>query len=245
MNKISTKKTDGNFANTVLADAVFRPVLFSTPMVQAILDDLKSLTRRTQGLEKINENPNQFIFERRMAGGQFVFIDKDQRLKQWFLKPKINEGDILWVRETFAKMFDIHEELIGKDREDMGYWYKTDGELSEANFYVEGHKWKPSIFMPKEACRIFLKVTEVRVERLQDISVMDAINEGIQKTWISDDEKSTMWKNYINNGKGSYYHPVKSFSSLWESINGKESWDQNPWVFVYDFERIERPLGFC
>lgn len=239
LSKDAETKPDGY---TLLADAVFRPILFSTPMVQAILNFTKTLTRRTQGLEEINENPDQFIFERRMAGGQFVFIDKEQRLKQWFIKPKFNEGDIMWVRETFAKMFEIHEELVGKDREDMGYWYKTDGELSEASFYIEGYKWKPSIFMPKEACRLFLKVTNVRVERLQNISVDDAIKEGLYKEW---DDTNYWYQNYSIKLPKMFKSPLKSFQSLWQSINGKDSWNKNHWVWVYEFEQIDRPSGFC
>jgi hypothetical protein len=213
-------------AKQLLADAVFRPILFSTPMVQAILKGRKTQTRRI-----IKPEPLKQLFDVNMG----YWSEEPADLKQPYIKSKYKVGDIMWVRETFTIKKPIDAE---QDWESFGY--KSDGyEL------MPDEKWKPSIFMTKDACHIFLKVTNVRVERLQEISVMDAINEGIQKTWISDDEKSTMWKNYINNGKGSYHHPVKSFSSLWESINGKESWDRNPWVWVYDFERIERPLGFC
>jgi hypothetical protein len=104
-------------------------------------------------------------------------------------------------------------------------------------------KWKPSIFMPKKKCRIFLEITDVRVERLQDISEEDAIAEGIKKTWINDDIKQCRFKNYINDGKGSK-SPIDSFNSLWVSINGKDSWKANPWVWVYEFKVVEKPKDF-
>ena len=86
-----------------------------------------------------------------------------------------------------------------------------------------GYKWKPSIFMPREACRIFLKVTNVRVERLQDISDHDVIAEGIVME------------------KTPFIEPCNAFASLWESINGIGSWALNPWVWVYEFKQIEKP----
>ena len=234
--KETEAKPDGY---SMLADAVFKPILFSTPMVQAILDGRKTQTRRI-----IKPQPLKQLFDVNMG----YWSEEPSDLKQPYIKSKYKVGDILWVRETWQQQYfeqEIKKSWAGKCYVAKdGFRYKADGVELDKSSKAFG-KWKPSIFMPKEACRIFLEVTNVRVERLQEISVMDAINEGIQKTWISDDEKSTMWKNYINNGKGSYHHPVKSFSSLWESINGKESWKSNPWVWVYDFERIERPLGFC
>lgn len=110
-------------------------------------------------------------------------------------------------------------EIITKREPNVMGWYK-----------------RPSLFMPKAACRIFLKVKSVWVERLQDISEEDAIAEGIKQTWKG--EAFNAYKNYINDGAGSQ-RPFGSFCSLWKSINGQESWEANHWVWVIEFERIE------
>lgn len=247
MNKTSSNNETATDVYTVLADAVFRPILFSTPMVQAILEGRKTQTRRIikskheSGLFQVCKNLDGKVTE-------ITSLDWDECPKNDCtndIKPLANIGDILWVRETFAKMFDIHEELVGKDKEDMGYWYKTDGELSEASFYIEGYKWKPSIFMPKEACRIFLEVTDVRVERLQHISLDDARAEGVEivTDWTKENALY-QYRNYLKSNS-SFLDSQLSFKSLWQSINREKSWEENPFVFVYDFKRVERPLGFC
>lgn len=198
-----------------------KPILFSTPMVQAILDGRKTQTRRICKIQ-----PKEWQGYKKYGDGTFNIAGPDFDSND--IEAKYKVGDIMWVRETTAKMFEIHEELVGKDKEDMGYWYKTDGELSEAPFYIEGHKWNPSIFMPREACRIFLEVTNIRVERLQDISESDAISEGINP------------KSGVVNAN----HAKNCFQSLWQMINGTQSWHDNPWVWVYDFKRVERPENF-
>ncbi len=131
-------------------------------------------------------------------------------------------GDILWVRETFQKCRN-------------GFQYKADG-ISTTR------KWKPSIFMPKEACRLFLEVTDVRVERLQDISERDSSREGIKMRVGGVPPYDSFYQmpgcpNRFQTAKQSFHH-------LWASINGKESWNQNPWVWVYEFKRVEKPEKF-
>lgn len=178
----------------------FKPILFSTPMVQAILEDRKTQTRR------VNNHP---------------YFSKEELLEHTL--PKYNVGDILWVRETF-----IHW--------NGNYQYKP------LPFGEELGKWKPSIYMPREAARIFLKVTNVRLERLQDISEADAIAEGVKQ---HSDYGSTGYVHYGRVDEAlTDIDAVWSFETLWESINGKESWNQNPYVWVYDFERINKPADF-
>lgn len=207
MKKQSINNETATDGYTVLADAIFRPILFSTPMVQAILKGRKTQTRRI-----IKPQPLRQLFDVNMG----YWSEEPADLKQPYIKSKYKVGDIMWVRETFAIKKPIDAE---QDWESFGY--KSDGyEL------MPDEKWKPSIFMPKEACRIFLEVKHVRVERLMDISEDDAIREGI--------------------ANGAYaVSPVSSFRKLWQSINGKDSWDKNPWVWVYEFKRVDRPSGFC
>lgn len=196
------------------------PILFSTPMVQAILDGRKTQTRRVvkpQPSHNVQWNGfgvSCFTPERHIEGrGKFP----DGSGIKFFKCPYGQVGDILWVRETFK---EAPEECTWKK-----YSYKAD----YISHLAELGKWKPSLFMPKEACRIFLKITDVRVERLQDISEEDAISEGITYPAGFSVEED---------------FPSLIFSELWESINGLESWDANPWVWVIEFERIERPLIF-
>jgi len=110
--------------------------------------------------------------------------------------------------------------------------------------------WKPSIFMPKRACRIFLKIKSIRVERLNEITHWDSISEGIEVRLVDGDEE---YKDYLAKGTDEYdswgdtyypNNPKPSFISLWKSINGLDSWDLNPYVFVYEFEKIAKPLDF-
>lgn len=149
--------------------------------------------------------------------------------------------DVLWVRENFAVAGARTRYIADYD------WTDEEKRLGETA------KWKPSIYMPKDACRIFLKVVSVRVERLQDISEADAKAEGI---CIVDNEP-VLYNNYLHNTKNAMWpgygsisktygftNPKDSFHSLWESINGIESWAINPWVWVVEFEKIEKPENF-
>jgi hypothetical protein len=211
----------------------YKPILFSTEMVQAILEGRKKLTRRTQGLEIINKNPDDWFLDGLKILGRFIFHNLKSK-EEIQIKPKFEIGDILWVRETWQTTWNENKKSWDTIyKADGGYWIDDDGIM----------KWKPSIFMPKKKCRIFLEITDVRVERLQDISEEDAIAEGIKKTWINDDIKQCRFKNYINDGKGSK-SPIDSFNSLWVSINGKDSWKANPWVWVYEFKVVEKPKDF-
>ena len=185
-------KNDFNaaFGNTMLAEAVFKPILFSTPMVQAILEGRKTQTRRIVkpqpdfdrawknlgmtekfGLETELEIPELDLT------GYFLGVSSpigDGLKATGICIPnipiKIHKGDILWVRETWRYSDDLRNPYLYKQKE-YEDWKPE---------YLQGIKWKPSIFMPKAACRIFLEVTDVRIEKLQDISEEDAVAEGIE-----------------------------------------------------------------
>lgn len=190
----------------------FHPILFSTPMVQAILEGRKSQTRR--------------VVKDKMLQNATPEDDLEFLLLTIIYKYKV--GDLLWVRETFRPI----EQEVGSPR----FEYKATEAINLTD------KWKPSIFMPKEACRIFLKVKTIRIERLQEISEEDAIAEGVEKIA---DYGSTGYRLYTE-PEASYsdIDAVYSFESLWHSINGIDSWNKNPYVFVYEFEKIEKPLDF-
>lgn len=190
----------------------FRPILFSTPMVHAILEGRKTQTRRTC--------KHQFWSHSELVD---VNINKEfQKIDRNVSCPYGNIGDVLWVRESW-------QILLFKDAPTK-YLYK-------ANPQHDAMKWKPSIHMPKAACRLFLRIKYVRVERLRDISEADALAEGISVN-------AHFYYDYMKNGLGFYSSPIQSFFSLWESINGADSLQANPWVWVIEFERIEKPIDF-
>ena len=216
-----------------------KPILFSTPMVQAILAGRKTMTRRIVKRPPVIDKDSGYKFY-----DNLMFDIHDTVLEEMYMPDHApyRVGDIMWVRETWC----IDER--GKMSEnDIPYYYRAD---MAGNDVWKGY-WKPSIFMPRKACRIFLKVTNVRVERLQEISESDAINEGVAEL-----EPGFSWVDYypeqISYDLGMKRHSgIKndygcgsaklSFCSLWTKINGKDSWAPNPWVWVYEFKQIERP----
>jgi hypothetical protein len=202
--KQTTMSAD-NVQNTVLVQVMpsIRPIVFSTPMVKAILSGHKKQTRR--------------IVKPPFAG----WITDENLKTEWAnaLKEKCPygmAGDILWVRETWQYV------EFGREPEEQGYVYKASNNGKDWQDNDTEWKWKPSIFMPKAACRLFLKITGIRVERLQDISDEDAAAEGVS------------------------IHPSArmAFASLWDKINGKNNWNSNPFVWVISFESTNRPKGF-
>jgi hypothetical protein len=213
-----------------------KPILFSTPMVQAILEGRKTQTRRVckipiKPMEEVmcteETDPNDPEFSGfYLVKNNWVYHTESKLAKS--LSPFGQIGDLLWVRETFRPKG--HSFPIGKHFE-----YKA---TAEADGNPINEPWKPSIFMPKDAARIWLKITNIKVERLNDISDEDAKNEGIKLSEHSS-ENVDLWYRYDD---GSYtFLPQTSFRTLWESINGKNSWNSNPWVWVIEFERIEKP----
>lgn len=139
-------------------------------------------------------------------------------------------GDILYVRETWKKAHN-------------GYYYYEDW---KRNDIADVTKWKPSIHMPKEAARIWLKVTDVRVERLQEITPKDSENEGVGNLFYEDIGYSE--KNYGTEVDPEYGIAKEQFAWLWESTIKKSGidrygWGANPWVWVIEFERCEKPEG--
>lgn len=184
-----------------------KPILFNTEMVQAILGGRKSCTRRLVKYEP------QGYFE---VNENPVYI-YDTDWNQGRIKPPYQPSDILYVRETFIQAA-AHI-----------FWYKAD----DKPWMSKGLRWHPSIHMPKEAARIWLKVTDVRVERLQDITSEQIYKEGVE-----------VEEPHVLNGEEKRY----AFSSLWNSTVKKSDidrygWNANPWVWVIEFERCEKPKG--
>ena len=234
----------------------FKPILFSTEMVQAILAGRKTQTRRI-----VKPQPNYFPYTDSKEGHEKTLKNYiDEGLKNRAIKGKYQIGDVLWVRES-ATIFKVEgitgfhrsgEKPVGyKSIQKIGIKY-INGERIEI-YYPErlslnircGNKLSNGVF--KEAARIFLKVTNVRCERLQDISEEDAIAEGIESNIFPETGKPCYYFYPCNDLRDDSYldFPQTSFYSLWQKINGKKHpWESNPWVWVYDFERIEKPENF-
>ena len=198
-----------------------KPILMNTEMVKAILAGRKTQTRRLIKPQPPFDNDSIYLryvkdgiarFGRGTPGNSCALCDR---------KMPYQAGDVLYVRETWCK-----GSLNGGAEQ---YFYKAD----DNDFHCQ---WRPSIHMPKEAARIFLRVTGVRVERLQDITLDDAIAEGCQGKFIGSGECV---------GAGWEILPEDEFADLWDSTIKKSDldkygWDANPWVWVIEFERISK-----
>lgn len=207
---------------------MFKPILFSTPMVQAILEGRKTMTRRVVSNQNSSTTTNFFKLDFNDVVVEFSYLKAFQREDgtRHRVFPKYEVGDVLWVREKscYVMLEHAHDLLEGcKDNNQTVYATSVHEDWMIYAKEKYGYKWKPSIFMPKNACRIFLEVTDVYVERLQDISNLDAIKEGIVL---------------------SKYDAAIQFSVLWKSINGQQSWNDNPFVWVVSFKRIDKPENF-
>lgn len=211
----------------------FHPILFSTPMVQAILEGRKTMTRR------LVEDPEQYYMDE-LIDGLWPYKSIGQPAKCRYGKV----GDVLWVREEHLITFSEDRKWITvtfKDGTEVCRYYKDFSLKTVKNLYKRKTigKWQRARFLPKEMARIFLRNTNVRVERLQDITEQDAIAEGIERL-----PRLHWWKNYLGIHLPGTSSAIESFMSLWDSINGAESRKANPWVWVVEFERIEKPENF-
>lgn len=212
-----------------------KPILFNTQMVQAILSGQKTTTRRIIKRTPANDT----------SGGYGFWKEFNKNDNKWYIKDytfstiwqeekgyierhsKYNVGDILYVRETWL--------AHSRGLRTLAFKYKADGYVNDIvsfdkerfdKFYkfADQEKWQPSLFMPKEAARIFLKVTDVRVERLHDIDYEGCKNEGV---------------------KAGYDGWLGEWSSLWDStVNKKDidkyGWNANPYVWVIEFLKIDK-----
>lgn len=250
----------------------FHPILFSTPMVQAIQEKKKYQTRRTKGLESINENPDAWKHVGIATFANIPVQKNDFRIYQCFedkatgkqelVKCPYELDDVLWVRETFEYFESTYNPNGTTDDKNSSVkiQFVADNKISneisvtkiqalKALVKIEKGKlekpiYNPSIFMPKQACRTFLKIKSIRVERLQDISEGDSIAEGAKDRLKHSDLK-------VLDGLKDWVIPSPflqhqfGFLAIWCTINGCDSWIKNPFVWVYEFEKIEKPLDFA
>lgn len=212
------------------------PILFSTPMVRAILAGKKSQTRRVVSarnslfdggpVDKKRWGELQFAKAWVDPGpspagnpGPYLKVPREADGDRYVhrIYPRIQPGDRLWVKETWCRLMRAGHFVDGVA------FYAADGEgfpKLKSTDGTEASPWRPSIFMPRWASRINLEVTAIRVERLQDMTREDAYAEGLS-------------------------NPGESFPALWDAINGKRpgcSWADNPWVYALTFCRLAGPV---
>ena len=209
-----------------------RPIIFSTEMVKAILNGTKTQTRRIvkmpkDGISEANWGFTAFTPENHIslrakhANGEFG--------ESFVKSPYGMPGDLLWVRETFC-----HEYIMGIIRPFIRFRSDTEP------IYHKGYKWKPSIHMPKSYAQIWLEIESISVEPLNNISEQDAIAEGIEV--IGETIMDTpLYRDYLKPKEHRITgcnECIESFKTLWQSIKGKDSWVEKPFVWVVKFKVI-------
>ena len=226
-----------------------RPILFSAPMVRAILDGRKTQTRRVvKNVPDPDWEPSVIDDLHGYDSGGALNPDKivgygacDSTGEWGVICPYGRPGDRLWVRENWGAA-DLCMEDCETDPPRM-IAYRSDGAVRSFDpphdykpgyFGLEDVKWRPSIHMPRWASRITLEVTSIRCERLTVISELDAQAEGVTHEEAGD--------YYCDQDEGVFGHRCcyrRGFERLFDSINGAGSWDKNPWVWVVEFKRVE------
>lgn len=203
---------------------MIKPILFSTPMVRAILDGRKTMTRRV-----IKDKDIINAWDCESDGTPIAYIEQETGDSYAPTYPaRYQPGDILWVRETWRI----------DDWDGFYHYFASETPIHGVD------RWRPSIHMPKSAARIWLRVTDVRVERVQEITNNDAIKEGcmgaecdclhLGRSWMGCEScMNTGWQE----------PPIVEFAQLWDDINAKRGygWSENPWVWVIGFERCDKP----
>lgn len=209
-------------SNNTTGSVRTKPILFSAPMVRALLEGRKTQTRRVIKDEiVINSADNIKVVCTDTLFYPVVAFSSGHCRRMQEIKPKYALGDLLWVRE---KLNCTHNHGIS---------YDADGEIAQDEEWQWKNENLPAMFMPRWASRLTLRVTDVRAQRLQDISEEDAIQEGAGQYT----SQSPIQRAFNPEWKGSY---KRGFQVVWDNINGTESWDANPWVWVYSFEVIKK-----
>lgn len=216
-----------------------RPILFSAPMVRALLDGSKTQTRRIVKPQPLASFPH-------IGDISFDGFHPHQPVAQWSAEaigggayksesmecPHGQPGDRLWVREAWRTVSGADDipprNLINVE---PFTHYEADG-----GSHAGMGKLRPSMFMPRWASRILLEIVSVRIERLQDISENDCWSEGIEACDGLLDDVDII--NCAKRMKRSFEDAAPTYATLWESINGPGSWDANPWVWVIEFKQV-------
>ncbi len=206
-----------------------KPILFNTSMVKAMLEGRKCCTRRLCTPQPVFRNGETGVFVEMDDGSFQLKVDGYKSIYDYPTYSKYFVGDILYVRETWAEDKNV-------------YFYKADFSDDDLQKIANITRWRPSIHMPKVASRIFLRVTNVRLERLQEITEEDAVKEGVffcdelfsGYHW-GEHEIGHVWDSARNAFLWGLWNSTVPTSD--KDIYG---WQANPWVWVYEFELVEK-----
>lgn len=206
-----------------------RPILFKGPLIRAILDDRKDVTRRLPGLKEINKRPGDYISDGQNESGDWLFRDA-QGCTVIVKCPYGKDGDRLWCRETWRAVERKSDSVDGILFAADEAFIPIENTQAAADRWVEaydngkhGKRWRPSIFLPRWASRLDLDIASIRPERLQDITEDDARREGVDS----------------DPGMPAATTHRTSFAFGWDKINGKSglTWKRNPWTWRIEFRR--------
>lgn len=220
-----------------------RPIIFSAPMVQALLAGRKTQTRRVIKNDRIQARASDWLRDRWHpvcdVTREYVFTTERGAPEQARARcPFGQPGDRLWVREGWQAFFEdeVPADRPRGPRHTMGIpaqphrrsfvYYRADGDLTHPELGKAG--WLSPIHMPRKCARITLEITGVRVERLNSISEADAIAESVN-----------VHPDHHGKPRDSIYSPIQAFRDLWESIHGLGAWEANPWVWAVAFQRVQ------
>lgn len=207
-------------------------MLFKSEMIKALIAGSKTQTRRLKGLEIVNQNPSQrTILNQEVKYDHRYWVNFQFNTFSAWTECQYGVGDFIYCKETFSNVA-----LSGYP---PLYFFRAD-----SNELPDGCKWKPSIFMPKALSRIWLRVVDVRCERLQDITEADAEEEGVsQSPDITNNDGSPQWRDYSRPDGCTTMSAEFSYRTLWDSINTEPGtqWADNCFVWRIQFERVEKP----
>ncbi len=259
-----------------------KPIIFSTPMVQKIQAGHKTQTRRvirsgqrtptSIGREKFYKmvdtlNNRPFYGAGFYKDSDIFTVNEEKHTDAEYFRSQFQPGDLLWVRETWQEFFE-HElpnrphgpnGSMGDGRNRGFYYYRADGDIEDSPKHGKA-VWRPSIHMPRAAARVFLRVTAVRAERLQEISDEDCIAEGLTVGDLAPGDRPDAPEITAGKSTTQLMKEVRTFAGvkskwqyaylkLWSDLNGKRggsayAWSNNPWVWAYTFERTDKPEGW-
>lgn len=227
-------------------------------MIQALQEERKTMTRRLKGLENLNKDPDYWTLKAsdNKVYNEYLFYPQNKQRESYSVKcPYGKVGDVLWVKEMYYAYGWWELDRLTKTGKDKWrfvditkgffeyrYHESAPNRLRKNSYRELGWYKRSSLFMPKSVCRIFLEITDIRVERLQDISQEDAKAEGVFPMPHRPDEECKPHAKATNHGDCFRC----AFKFLWNKLNGEKGhgWNANDWVWVISFKQIDKPENF-